>query len=302
LNCFAQSIDHLQQRLSGSWTLKSCACAPPPIAYVKCSNLFQSSYTITTPQVDTEFTATSVVSVEGQVQSTFTFVLDTAGTAHLRSLPYDCTGILDDQIVCFNTTTNKTACTAVFNCQSGDCVGTVIQQRLRYYMYPIVGVIGATLWFGFPFALSQGGGAARIISIVISVIQAVLALTMLASPLVYVPLLILAASVFTFHVHQSNRTSRGDYILIACLAGWIFLLLGGQNFLANGNENIPFFENLVESFNTRQCYLDFGSPLNDPRCREYILYCAVIAFLITMFQPVLMICAWAVWSGLPANQ
>lgn len=65
---------------------------------------------------------------------------------------------------------------------------------------------------------------------------------------------------------------------------WIFLLLGGINYLANGNQNIPFFEALVATFNSRSCYLMFGSPLSDPRCREYILYCAFMAFVLTLIQ------------------
>jgi len=292
------ALDHLEQRLSGSWVLKSCSCAPPPLASVNCTNLFQATYTLKVGQTATEFTAISDVSAQGQ--STFTFVLGEAGIAHLRSVPYDCSGILTDQIICVNTTTNQTACTAKFDCTAGDCVGTVTQQRLRSIMYPVVGIIGATLWFGFPFGLNKASG--RMISMVLAVIQGVLALTMLASPLVYVPLLILAASAFTFHVYQSDRQSSSDYIIIAAVAAWIFLLLGGLNFLANGADNIPFFESLMESFNSRECYLVFGSSLSDPRCREYLLYCGVVVFLIAMSQPALMICAWGAWSALPAGQ
>jgi len=300
--CFAQQFDSLDQHLSGSWSLKSCSCAPPPGASVNCSELFEDSYTITAPQPETVYTAISDVDpATADAQSTFTFVLDSAGTAHLRSVPYDCTGVLAKEINCVNTTTNQTACTATFECTAGDCVGTVTQQSLRSIMYPVVGVIGATAWFAFPFAVTNNQQTAKTISLVLAVIEAVFALTMLASPLIYVPLLVLAASAFTFHVYQSNRQSTGDYILIASVAAWIFLLLGGINFLANGQSNNPFFENLMESFNTRECYLVFGSPLSDPRCREYLLYCGVVTFLITMIQPVLIICAWATWIKLPAG-
>jgi len=130
---------------------------------------------------------------------------------------------------------------------------------------------------------------------VLSVIQGVFALTLLASPYIYVPLLVLAASVFTFHVYLNQRKNVGDYVIIASLAAWIFLLLGGLNYLSNGSDNIPFFESLVSSFNSRECYLIFGSPLSDPRCREYILYCAFMSLMITVIQPAFVLCAWGSW-------
>jgi len=228
-----------------------------------------------------------------QFQTSFTFVLDSAGAAHLRSVPYDCAGVLTDEIVCVNTTTDESVCSAKFDCVSGDCIGTVTQQRLRSIMYPVVGIIAAILWFAFPFAISTD--TVKITAMVLSVAQAVFALTMLASPLVYVPLLVLASSTFTFHVYQSDRKTTSDFTIVGALATWLFLLLGGLNFLSNGNNNIPFFESLVSSFNTRECFLLFGSPLDDPRCKEYLLYCAVVTYVITVIQPALFLCAWGSW-------
>jgi len=225
--------------------------------------------------------------------SSFTFIIDSAGQVHLSALPYDCSGVLTDEIICVNTTSDVTACTAVFKCVSGDCIGTVYQQQFRSIAYPVIGSVAAIAWFGFPFASRN---ASYTVAMVLAVIEGVIALTMLASPLVYVPLLVMAASVVTFHVNFKKETNVSNFIVVASLAAWIFLILGGLNYLSNGPENIPFFESLVASFNSRECYLDFGSPLTDPRCREYILYCAFMSLILTVIQPAIVIASWMTWK------
>jgi len=284
----------LTQRLSGKWTLKSCSCDGGTSAAVNCSGLFYPNYDISTDLVGQQFTAVSSATPgPGVTGSSFTFVIDVAGTIHLSSLPYQCAGVLTDEIICVNTTSDVTACTAKFDCVSGDCIGTVYQQRFRSIVSPVIGGVAAGAWFGVPFAPKD---SAYTVAMVLSVIEGVIALSMIASPLVYVPLFVVAAAVYTFHVNWKKETNMSNFIVVAALSSWIFLLLGGLNFLSNGEDNMPFFESLVSSFNSRDCYLLFGSPLTDPRCREYILYCAFMSFVLCVIQPALVLCSWMTWK------
>lgn len=288
----ANAEHHLEQRLSGTWSLKSCSCLDS--AAVSCSALFYPSYDIYTDLVGKTWKAESSTTPGPNVTgNSFTFVIDDAGTTHLDAMPYKCSGVLSDEIICVNTTSDVTACTAVFECISGDCIGTVYQQQFRSIVYPVIGSFAAVAWFGFPFAPRD---TSYTVAMVLAVTEGIIALTMLASPLVYVPLLVMAASVITFHVNFKKENNISNFIVVAALSAWIFLMLGGLNYLSNGNDNIPFFESLVATFNSRECYLTFGAPLTDPRCREYILYCAFMSFVLTVIQPFIILASWMSWK------
>jgi len=290
----------LEQRLSGRWQLTSCSCAAD--AFYQCKDIFVSDYDfeVRAPGTDeTQFSSFPVVNGTATPDEAFWFVVDMAGVPHTRNLPYDCAGVWTDQLLCVNTTTDETACTIVFDCLSGDCIGSVIQQRLRSIMFPVVGILAGILWFIFPFTISNP--TVKIIALTLSVIQVVFALTMLAAPLIYVPLLAVASGAFTFHVYYTEQKGVGSYAVVAALAMWLFLVYAGVDTISNGSESMPFFESLMASFNSRECYWLLGTPLSDPRCREYILYCGVMSYMITAIQPGLVLCAWGSWRLHPTN-
>jgi len=263
----------------GTWTRSECSCSNA-LPNMTCSDLWDNSYTVVSQGGPGQYFGPKT---NGQ---NLVFGVDNSGQTQMTYAGYVCNGVLNKQVTCYQGNfSGPTACQVTFYCQSGDCVTSIIQQNMRSIMYPVMAVVLGAAWFVWP--LIGGLVPPKLLSIIITAVLFGASIFIVIVPPFYHAVLLMAVASYAFNAIKAG--GPWEIKVATFMAIFAFLLMIGFNVLAGASGSVPFFELVINGFNSDACFLALGEIITMPRCAQYTLFVLFVGFLVTLLLPMLVI-------------